>query len=314
MKKICLILVCILPITFCGCFDYHELKNYTIVTGLAIDKDNDYYIVSAELGNISDSGDKVRQNQSTTVVSKTAKSLELATALLTDTTGGELYFKNCELIVLSHEICEDGIYDIIDFLMKTSDFQKTATLAVVNGKARSLFELTPTVDTVVSVEVVDMISSSEKSLANTKTVTAFEFFEKATGDKSAVLPSVQVDSVKKSAKCGGFVFFKNFKKVCEIYEDDAVCFSLLSLDAKKGYFESEQGIGFAIDDCDYKNNRLNIKASAFKNGDGNEIVLQNLIYGKISKLSSFLNGYGIEFSTVMPEIKIELTDRQSALK
>lgn len=314
MKKICLILVCILPMTFCGCFDYHELKNYTIVTGLAIDKVDDYYVVSAELGSISDSGDKVRQNQSTTVVSKTAKSLELATALLTDTTGGDLYFKNCELIVLSDKICDSGIADIIDFLMKSADFQKNTVLTVVNGNAHSLFELTPTVDTVVSVEVVDMISSSEKSLATTKAVTAFEFFEKTKSKKSAVLPSVQIDSVKKSAKCGGFVFFREFKKVCEIDEDDAVCYSLLSLGAEKGYFESEQGIGFEIDSCDYKNDKLNIKASAFNGNENSEIILKNLLYEKISRLSSFLNGYGIVFSTAMPEIAIELTDRQSSLE
>lgn len=314
MKKICLIMVCFLPMTFCGCFDYHELKDYTIVTGLAIDKSNDSYLISAELGSISDSGDKVRQNQSTTVVSRTAKSLELATALLTDTTGGELYFKNCELIVLSGEICDNGISDIIDFLMKSADFQKNTTLAVVNGKARSLFELTPTVDTVVSTEVVDMISSSEKSLATTKSVTAFEFFEKTKGKNSAILPSVQIDGAKKSAKCGGFVFFENFKKICEIDEDDAVCYSLLSLGAEKGYFESEQGIGFEIDSCDYKNNKLNVKASAFNGNEHSEMILKNLLYNKILRLSDFLNGYEIEFLSNTPEIVVELTDRQSALK
>ena len=80
-----------------------------------------------------------------------------------------------------------------------------------------------------------------------------------------------------SAKCGGFVFFKNFKKVCEIYEDDAVCFSLLSLDAKKGYFESEQGIGFEIDSCDYKNDKLNIKASAFNGNENSEIICRDMV-------------------------------------
>lgn len=314
MKKFCLIIVCILPMTFCGCFDYHELKDYTIVTGLAIDKANGSYLISAELGSISDSGDKVRQNQSTTVVSQIAKSPELATALLTDTTGGELYFKNCELIVLSAEICDNGIYDIIDFLMKSSDFQKNTVLAVVNGKARSLFELTPTVDTVVSTEVVNMISSSEKSLATTKMVTAFEFFEKTKGGKSVVLPTIHIDSVKKSAKCGGFVFFENFKKVCEIDESDAVCYSLLSLGAEKGYFESEQGIGFEIDSCDYKNDRLKVKASAFNGSERNETILKNLLYNKILRLSNFLNGNGIDFLSSTPEIMVELTDRQSALK
>ena len=65
MKKI---IVFTLLFLLCGCYDYKELNDYSIVTGIAIDKSNDKYEVSVLISNSSKSSTETDSKESNVVV------------------------------------------------------------------------------------------------------------------------------------------------------------------------------------------------------------------------------------------------------
>ena len=153
IKRAAVFALCIvISISLCSCYDYKELKNYTFVMGIGVDLEDGRYKVTAELGCISDGGNEVRQAQKSSVIERSAASFPLALSLLTDTTGGELYFKNCAVAVLGEELCENGIGDVVEYLVKSPDFQTGMTLATAVGKAENIFSVEPTADGITSIE------------------------------------------------------------------------------------------------------------------------------------------------------------------
>ena len=48
MKKI---LVLLIPFILCGCWNYKELNQLAIVSGMAIEKENDEYVLTAQIIN-----------------------------------------------------------------------------------------------------------------------------------------------------------------------------------------------------------------------------------------------------------------------
>ena len=108
MKKIIVSLL----ILFClsGCWNYKELNEYSIVTGVAIDKKEDKYEVSVLISNAPKSSTDNTSSESQIVVySADGESIFEALKNVGLISPKELYLNSFSIFVISEEIASEGI-------------------------------------------------------------------------------------------------------------------------------------------------------------------------------------------------------------
>ena len=132
MKKCLLLLISILLLT--GCYDYKELKDIDVITGVGIDYEDGEYVVTLEILRATTSGDKPEMN---TVLIKSEDEVFSNAFESNYTKISKLpYFSHLQLIVVSEEVAkEKGLQEIMDFLLRTSRIGNTFYTAVSNGQS-----------------------------------------------------------------------------------------------------------------------------------------------------------------------------------
>lgn len=113
MKKILVILPLLLMLT--GCWNYRELNEYAIATGMAIDYENDKYEVSL----IFASGKKDEEDDTqVTVSSEKGDTIYQAIKNIGLSTPKEIYISHLSVIVLSEEVAKNGVTPVLDYLLR----------------------------------------------------------------------------------------------------------------------------------------------------------------------------------------------------
>lgn len=124
MKKIIIIITCLM---LTGCFNYKELNNYAIVTGLSIDESDNGYEVSALITNA------IKENENKTnisVVSGKGKSIYSAIKDINLKIPKELYLSHLNVIIISEEIAKDGMKPILDYLVREPESHQSYYLII----------------------------------------------------------------------------------------------------------------------------------------------------------------------------------------
>lgn len=143
MKKILLILFFMFLLT--GCWNYQELNDYAIVTGMAIDYEDNEYEVSLLIAN----GNKKNDEEAQIIVSsEKGKTIYEAIKNISLSTPKELYISHLSVIVLSEEIAKLGVNPVLDFLLRDPQSHQNFYLVVAkNSKAKdNLSILAPLAD------------------------------------------------------------------------------------------------------------------------------------------------------------------------
>ena len=138
MKR--LILVISLIIVCTGCFNYNELNDYAIATGMAIDKADDGYEVSMLISNSPKSSEK---NYTTVVYSGKGKTIYEAIKEIGLISPKELYIGHLSILIISDEVAKEGITSSIEFLLQEPRSKKNFYVALSkNNKAKDVLSIT----------------------------------------------------------------------------------------------------------------------------------------------------------------------------
>lgn len=135
----------IFPVFFTGCFDKTELSEISVVMGLGIDKipGEDSISVTLEAVNPRISGggsmDAEKSNGSITETS-TGKTLYEAMHNFSKKNSTIMDFSHAKIIVLSKELCESGVSEIIDFLNRDRQFRSSNWILVSNKTAKEILQ------------------------------------------------------------------------------------------------------------------------------------------------------------------------------
>ena len=138
MKR--LILVISLIIVCTGCFNYNELNDYAIATGMAIDKADDGYEVSMLISNSPKSSEK---NYTTVVYSGKGKTIYEAIKQIGLISPKELYIGHLSILIISDEVAKEGITSSIEFLLQEPRSKKNFYVALSkDNKAKDVLSIT----------------------------------------------------------------------------------------------------------------------------------------------------------------------------
>ena len=138
MKRLILIISLIIICT--GCFNYSELNDYAIATGMAIDKSDDGYEVSTLISNSPKSNEK---NYTTVVCSGKGKTIYEAIKEIGLISPKELYIGHLSILIISDSVAKDGINSVLEFLLQEPRSKKNFYIALSKGnKAKDVLSIT----------------------------------------------------------------------------------------------------------------------------------------------------------------------------
>lgn len=139
MKKIKIIIsIFILCLFTSGCWNYRELNELAITTGISIDVKDDKYIVSYMVANSKKSQDSSGKSEANTVVlSGEGESVSEAYMDLNSKNPKIPYISHLEVIVISEDAAKEGVTKMIDFLMRNPESRKEFFIVLSKGTTAS---------------------------------------------------------------------------------------------------------------------------------------------------------------------------------
>lgn len=161
MKKIILSLILLLTLT--GCWNYNELNDYSIVSGVAIDKSGDEYEMSVLISNSPKSNSSESNSSVSQVVVYSGKGKSIFSALkqIGLISPSELYFGSFSVLVVSEEVAKDGINNAIDFFVRYPNSRKNFYVVLSKeSKAKDTLKIMTPLSSFPSQKITDNVKST----------------------------------------------------------------------------------------------------------------------------------------------------------
>lgn len=128
MKRI-LVIVCFVLI-LCGCYDYRELNDMSVVTGIGIDYKDDKYIVSLEVTKSVKDGSS--NELETTLYIGEDKILADAFLEAKNSSDKFVYMEHVNILLVSKDLCDSGIGDVIDYIVRDTSINSNYYMVMVD--------------------------------------------------------------------------------------------------------------------------------------------------------------------------------------
>lgn len=137
MKRLIIPLCLLLLMT--GCWNYQELNDFAIVTGMAIDYSDNKYEVSLLIANGKKKEEKDAQ---ITVSTQTGSTIYDAIENISLATPKELYISHLSVVVISEELAKKGLNPTLDFLLREPQSQQNFYLILAkDNKAKDMLSI-----------------------------------------------------------------------------------------------------------------------------------------------------------------------------
>ena len=118
MKKR-LIIILLLPVLLTGCWNYSELNEIAIATGISIDWEDDKYKLTALISNAQKTEGSSKEGEAQiTVFEGTGKTMTEALKNIELKLPKELYLKHISIIIIGEELAKKGVGNILDYLIR----------------------------------------------------------------------------------------------------------------------------------------------------------------------------------------------------
>lgn len=192
MKKL-LIIPLILLLT--GCWNYRELNQLAITTGIAIDKEDDNYKVTIMIANSKkDSGSDGSITPSAAVYDGTGQTIYEAFKDTSLSVSKQIYLSHIDVLVLSEEIASNSLIDVIDFLFRYPQTRNNFYLVLAKDKSASdILKVTTPLETFPSQNLAKNLEMTDKLQGFTYTVDFTNFVKSTVSEGiNPVLPSVTI--------------------------------------------------------------------------------------------------------------------------
>ena len=128
MKKILLIIACLL---LCSCYDYRELRDIAIITGIGVDYKDDEYTVTLEI--LTPTPKEAGETEKTRLVSNSGETFIDAFKGTYTELGKEPNFSQLQMMFISESTASvAGLQELFDDLFRSSRVNNNFYLAIAN--------------------------------------------------------------------------------------------------------------------------------------------------------------------------------------
>lgn len=186
-----------------GCYNYKELNDYALATGMAIDYENNKYKVSFLISNSPKNSTESDTQFQTVVYSGKGKSIFEAVKNVGLISPKQLYIGHLSVVIVSEEAAKKGLYKSLEFLLTDAQSKKDFFVVLAKDtKAANILKITTPLADFPSQEIADNIESTDDLQAS---VTAVDFnkllYQLINKGTNPVLNGIKIiGSIKKGEK------------------------------------------------------------------------------------------------------------------
>lgn len=248
-----------------GCWDYRELNDMAIVTGLAIDKKDDQYLISVLIANSKKSQESAKEGEAQTIVYEgEGKTILEGINHINSVSPKEIYIGHLTVVVMSEEVAKEGIFNISDLLLRSPQSRKRFHFLISkDSKAGDVLKILSPLESFPSQNIANNLLTTSRVQAAAIDVLYTEFLSKVlTPGVSPVLPVITIEGDVKEGSSEGNLTQTDPKTILRL-EPDAI-------------FRNDKLIGFASDEearaVNLINNDVTLNNVTIKCDDTNLIV------------------------------------------
>lgn len=193
MKKIIPVILLLFCVT--GCWNYRELNQLAITTGIAIDKEEDNYVMTIMIANSKKPGGSSDSNQpSTAVYEGKGKTMYEAIKHASLNVSKQIYLGHIDILLFSEEIAKNDMQYVIDFIFRYPQTRNNFLLALVrDGKAGDVLKIATPLETFPSQNIARNLEITEKLQGLVYTVEYNQFVKDLIEEgMNPVLPGISV--------------------------------------------------------------------------------------------------------------------------
>ena len=161
MKKILIIIFSVFFLT--GCYDYNDLSDLGIITGVGIDFQNDKFLVTYEIVSTKKNGNS-SEGSKTYQVSATGDTIAKAFLNAGELMDKVAYFDHVEIIVMDSNIARNYMKELGEYIVRSPKFRNEVYTAIVkNTTAKEVISKTNDVKPLASSYIVELLENSNDS-------------------------------------------------------------------------------------------------------------------------------------------------------
>ena len=243
--KIFIIIALLTLIT--GCYNYHELNQLAITTGIGIDKgkDKNYKVTVQVLNTKKSAKEKASSDIPEFVIYESeANTIQEALRQIILESSKRIYANHMQVMVIGDEQAKSGIKDILDVFFRNSDSRKQFQVVVAkNTTAQNILSILTPLEEISAQKIIETIKADNRYLGVNEKIT----FEELVSDyldetKEIVLPTVSLignakegisednlenTKAKTTIKNDSMALFKEDKLIDYLSKDDSILLNLI---------------------------------------------------------------------------------------
>lgn len=188
----------------CGCKDYAELNTLSIVTAIAIDKEEENYKLSVLIANSPKVQTTSKEGEAqTTVYDGKGKTIAEAIKIIDKKSPKRLYFSHVKVIIISDKIGKEGFLKIADWGLRYPQNRDKFYLMQINDKkASDVIKIISPLESFPSQSIATLIESSRNAKSTGDSATYSNFVGRVLEKGyDPIMPTIKINGdVKKGSK------------------------------------------------------------------------------------------------------------------
>lgn len=245
IKFVCLFLFIFSMIFLTGCWNYREIENLGIVSGLAIDKGKQgfKYHITFEVYDFA--GSTAKGNAKPKLLESEGNTIFDAVKNMNEKSDKKLFFSDCKTVVISNEIAAEGITPLLDWFERDAQPRISLNLTISKGKtATEILKIGTTTSEIISNKISNMIEKGSAYVGKIPNTKFYQTYNILNGQGSSlVLPAIQtVDSTTgKTLELSDTAIFKKDKLIDFLSDDESKFLFFVTNNIKGGILLVDMG-------------------------------------------------------------------------
>jgi len=270
MKKYLILIVIILLSS--GCFDYQELNNRAIISGISVDYNNDNYEITMEILTSQKSENQNSENSKTYYIDGEANTIPEAFQKANLKLAKEPYYSHLKVVILSEQIAKEKLDHVLDYFVRDPSIRNIFIPIVAKDcEAKTLLKNNSKENSVVSESIQRMIETNSMTDQVRVPINFQNFLDSIISPyKDAYLNTISIKD--ENLYLSGLAIFKGQKMQTILNTEDTVTFNVLQNNAQNYYVKlacpKKENAYTTIDFYDnnktsieVKDNKLSIKSN-----------------------------------------------------
>lgn len=176
MKKFKYLVLLIIPLLLSGCYNYRELNDLAIVTGISIDydKESETFKVIVQVINPIKEQDATSSGEPSFInYESEGRSLQEAFRLVILDSPKQLYGSQVQILILSENVLDEHLPDVIDYFIRDPELRSEFKVIIArNQKSLEGITIQTLLDNLSSSNILDSLETQEKKegIANVSTL------------------------------------------------------------------------------------------------------------------------------------------------